>query len=214
MKNRLFLSKGFTDVPIIGIIRGLKSEEIKEILPVFISTGLNTVEITMNTSGVLELIRYATKEYGSQLNVGAGTVCNTEDLKSALNAGAGFIVSPIVNDEVISYCSGNGIPVFPGAYTPTEIYRAWEKGASMVKIYPADFLGPKYIKSVKAPLNQLRLLPTGGIDDNNFSEYVEMGADGLGIVSGMLKKDLITERRWEELRKHFEKFVKYFKEIK
>ena len=136
----------FAKVPVIGIVRGLTFDEIMKILPVYISAGLTTIEITMNTASAKEIIRYAVDNYAGKLNIGAGTVCNEKDLKEAIQAGAQFIVTPILNSKVIKECVKTGIPIFPGAFTPTEIYQAWEQGASMVKVYPATSLGPDYIK--------------------------------------------------------------------
>lgn len=210
MKGRSTLTKGFEKVPVIGILRGYSLDDIKKIIPAFISAGLNTIEITMNTRNVTEIIQFISNEYGKELNVGAGTVCTMDDLEIALDAGAGFIVSPIVVDEIIHHCSDYEIPVFPGAFTPTEIYHAWEAGATMVKVYPVNFMGPKLIKNIKAPLEQIKLLPTGGIDVNNFSDYMKMGADGLGIGSGLFDKNLIKPGSFEKLKQHFEKFSNYF----
>ena len=157
MSKHLFSWDRFYRVPIVGIIRGLSSTQVKEILPVYIASGLTTIEITMNTAAAEEIIQYARKSY-PQLNVGAGTVCTEKDLKKAFDAGAQFIVTPIIDKKVIRSCVKKKAPVFPGAFTPTEIYPAWSLGASMVKIYPAKTLGPGYIKDVKAPLDQIKLM--------------------------------------------------------
>lgn len=200
----------FTKVPVIGIVRGLTFDEIVKILPVYISAGLTTIEITMNTASAKEIIRYAVDNYAGKLNIGAGTVCNEKDLKEAIQAGAQFIVTPILNSKVIKECVKTGVPIFPGAFTPTEIYQAWEQGASMVKVYPATSLGPDYIKDVKAPLNQIKLLPTGGVALENMSAFMKAGADGLGIGGQLFNKELIKSQNWDALETHFNKFSSYF----
>jgi len=200
----------FSKVPIIGIIRGLTFDEIKGVLPAYINSGLTTIEITMNTASAKEIIRYAVEHYAGKLNIGAGTVCSKQDLKEALSAGAQFIVTPITDKKVIRMCVERGIPVFPGAFTPTEIYRAWKLGASMVKVYPATSLGPDYIKDVKAPLNEIKLLPTGGINLDNLSVFMKSGADGVGIGGQLFDKTCIKNNDMEGLKVHFEKFVKCF----
>lgn len=210
MRSSVFSWEAFHRVPVIGIIRGLTFDEIRQILPVYVSSGLTTLEITMNTVSASEIIRYAVDNYEGQLNVGAGTVCNEIDLENALSAGAGFIVTPIISERVIKSCVQQKIPIFPGAFTPTEIYHAWELGASMVKVYPATSLGSGYIKDVKAPLNQIKLMPTGGINKNNIEEFMKAGADGLGVGSQLFDKDLIKDKNWEGLEGHFREFVKYF----
>ena len=210
MSSSIFSWEAFHRVPVIGIIRGLTFDEIRQILPVYVSSGLTTIEITMNTISASEIIRYAVDNYEGQLNVGAGTVCNEIDLENARSAGAGFIVTPIISERVIKSCVQQKIPIFPGAFTPTEIYHAWELGASMVKVYPATSLGSGYIKDVKAPLSQIKLMPTGGINKNNIEEFMKAGADGLGVGSQLFDKDLIKDKNWEGLEGHFREFVKYF----
>ena len=185
-------------------------DEISKILPVYQAAGLTTIEITMNTPFAADIIRSATEQYKGKLNVGAGTVCSVEDLKLALEAGAQFIVTPILNAEVVKLCVKSKIPVFPGAYTPTEIYQAWELGADMVKVYPATALGPDYIRDVKAPLNKIKLVPTGGNSLGNIEAFMKAGADGLGIGGQLFDKQLIKNQDWDGLLDHFKQYVKYF----
>jgi 2-dehydro-3-deoxyphosphogluconate aldolase / (4S)-4-hydroxy-2-oxoglutarate aldolase len=194
-------------VPIVGIIRNLSFDTIEKILPIYLSAGLTTIEITMNTQAAEEIIRFAADKYKGQLNVGAGTVCNTDELDLAIRAGSQFIVTPILDPDVVRACVSKNIPVFPGAYTPTEIYQAWKLGASMVKVYPATSLGPEYIKDVKAPLNKIKLMPTGGINLDNIQTFIKAGADGLGIGSQLFDKTLIKDENWEGLELHFKQYV-------
>jgi 2-dehydro-3-deoxyphosphogluconate aldolase/(4S)-4-hydroxy-2-oxoglutarate aldolase len=210
MNKQEFSWQEFSKVPLIGIIRNLSMDEISKILPVCQVSGLTTIEITMNTPFAAEIIRSATEQYKGKLNVGAGTVCSVEDLKLALEAGAQFIVTPILNPEVVKLCVQSKIPVFPGAYTPTEIYQAWELGADMVKVYPATALGPDYIRDVKAPLNKIKLLPTGGISLGNIEAFIKAGADGLGVGGQLFDKQLIKNQDWDGLLDHFKQYVKYF----
>ena len=210
MNNQEFSWNGFSKVPIVGIIRNLSFDTIEKILPIYISAGLTTIEITMNTQAAEEIIRFAADKYKGQLNVGAGTVCNTDELDLAIRAGSQFIVTPILNPDVVRACVSKNIPVFPGAYTPTEIYQAWKLGASMVKVYPATSLGPEYIKDVKAPLNKIKLMPTGGISLGNIEAFMKAGADGLGIGGQLFDKQLIKNQDWDGLLEHFKQYVKYF----
>ena len=207
MNNQEFSWNGFSKVPIVGIIRNLSFDTIEKILPIYLSAGLTTIEITMNTQAAEEIIRFAADKYKGQLNVGAGTVCNTDELDLAIRAGSQFIVTPILDPDVVRACVSKNIPVFPGAYTPTEIYQAWKLGASMVKVYPATSLGPEYIKDVKAPLNKIKLLPTGGINLDNIQTFIKAGADGLGIGSQLFDKTLIKDENWEGLELHFKQYV-------
>ena len=197
----------FKQAPIVGIIRGLPADAVRQLLPRYREAGLTTIEITMNTPGATDLITHAVQHEGRGLNIGAGTVCTEADLERALAAGAQFIVTPVLNKKVMKRCVKQGIPIFPGAFTPSEIYKAWSLGAPMVKVFPTTTLGPTYINDVKAPLNQLKLLPTGGITLANMGEFLKAGADGLGIGSHLFDKKLINDQDWEGLKTHFRKFV-------
>jgi 2-dehydro-3-deoxyphosphogluconate aldolase / (4S)-4-hydroxy-2-oxoglutarate aldolase len=207
MSKNTFSEALFKKAPLVGIIRNVAPEDVKTLLPIYREAGLTTVEITMNTPGAAEMIRYAIAFENEGLNVGAGTVCTEEDLDLALDAGAQFIVTPVINKKVIKKCVKKGVPIFPGAYTPTEIYNAWSLGATMVKIYPATSLGPGYIKDLKAPMAQLKLLPTGGVSLDNMTDFLKAGADGLGIGGQLFDKKYIENKDWEGIRNHFRLFA-------
>jgi 2-dehydro-3-deoxyphosphogluconate aldolase/(4S)-4-hydroxy-2-oxoglutarate aldolase len=207
MSKDTFSQELFRKAPIVGIVRNLSLEEVKQILPIYREVGLTTIEITMNTPGAQAIIRYALEIESEGLNIGAGTVCTKDDLENALEGGAQFIVTPVISKKIIKACVKKGIPVFPGGFTPTELYNAWSYGATMVKIYPATSLGPEYIKDLKAPLNHLKVLPTGGINLDNMEAFLKAGADGLGIGSQLFDKKMIRDKDWMGLKQHFEKFV-------
>ncbi|MGN7885322.1 bifunctional 4-hydroxy-2-oxoglutarate aldolase/2-dehydro-3-deoxy-phosphogluconate aldolase [Dyadobacter endophyticus] len=207
MSERTFSWELFNKAPLVGIIRNVSPEDVKRILPIYREAGLTTVEITMNTPGATDMIRYALENEHYGLNIGAGTVCTKEDLDAALEAGAQFVVTPVLSKKVVKSCVKKGIPVFPGAYTPTEIFNAWQLGASMVKIYPATALGPGYIKDLKAPMNQLKLLPTGGVSIENMEAFLKAGANGLGIGGQLFDKKLIQDKNWDGLKAHFLQFA-------
>ena len=210
MTNQEFSWTLFSKMPIVGIIRNLTFDEVVKILPLYHEAGLTTIEITMNTPSAEDIISYAVEQYKGLLNVGAGTVCNTDDLKMAVRAGSQFIVTPILNPDVIRTCVKTSIPVFPGAYTPTEIYQAWTLGASMVKVYPATALGSDYIKDVKAPLNNIKLMPTGGVSLDNLDAFKKAGADGFGIGGQLFDKQLIKTKNWDGLLEKFKQYVNCF----
>lgn len=212
--NNPFSWAAFLRMPIIGILRNVTLSKIETLSQHYLNAGLTTLEITMNSKGATETITSLNARFGGQLNIGAGTVCSMEDLDKALGAGASFIVTPITDEDIIKKCVANDIPVFPGAYSPTEIYTAWKLGASMVKVFPAGQLGAGYIKEILAPLNQIKLLPTGGITIDNFSDFLRAGALGLGMGSHLLPKNLIENDQWEALSNHFLSFVKKYKAFK
>ena len=196
----------FEQMPIVGIMRNYPSETIKKIMPSFIKPALTNFEINKKSFNAAEMISYLAKN-NPEINIGAGTVCEMSDLFKALDSGASYIVTPIVNEDVIKYCSGNKIPVFPGALTPTEIYKAWKLGATAVKIFPNAFFGPSYIKEIKGPLNEIKLLPTGGINLNNIQEFFINGASGVGMGGSLFDKQLIADENYEGLYHHFANYA-------
>jgi 2-dehydro-3-deoxyphosphogluconate aldolase/(4S)-4-hydroxy-2-oxoglutarate aldolase len=203
----------FNQVPIVGIMRNMPQQHLETLVEVYVKSGLTTLEVTMNTAGAPDIIAALVQRFGHQLNIGAGTVCSMEDLDLALTAKAQFIVTPILEPDVIRACGQAGIPVFPGAFTPTEIHQAWKLGAPMVKVFPAGKLGPAYIKEVLAPLNHIRLLPTGGITLTNFADFLRAGAQGVGIGSGLFPAHLIQGNRWDEYRAFLTDFVKGYQAL-
>ena len=208
MDKGLFLWERFLRTPIVGILRNIPIEDVIQIFPLYEEAGLTTVEITMDSPNAAGIIRYALDQYGDKLNIGAGTVCNLSDLNNAIDAGAQFIVTPIIDEQIINACVRGQLPIFPGAYTPSEIYRAWTLGATMVKVFPAATLGPTYIRELRGPLKQIKLLPTGGISLDNCLEFLEAGAEGLGIGGQLFDTKIIADRNWKGLTEHFEMFVK------
>ncbi|MBN7813347.1 bifunctional 4-hydroxy-2-oxoglutarate aldolase/2-dehydro-3-deoxy-phosphogluconate aldolase [Algoriphagus sp. H41] len=199
--NRFSWDK-FHETPVVGIIRGMGFQDVRRIAKAYLEAGFTTLEVTMNTDAACELIRDLGQEF-SQLNIGAGTVCSERDLDQALAAGAQFIVTPIVDVAVIRKCVDLEIPIFPGAYTPTEIYQAWSAGAPAVKVFPATQLGPSFIKDVLAPLDQVRLLPTGGVDIHTIRAFFEAGAVGVGMGGSLFDSQLIQKGEFEKLKEHF-----------
>ncbi|GAB3223107.1 bifunctional 4-hydroxy-2-oxoglutarate aldolase/2-dehydro-3-deoxy-phosphogluconate aldolase [Spirosoma arcticum] len=217
MRPNAFSWALFANAPIVGIVRNLSMDDMVHILPLYRDAGLTTIEITMNTPNAEAIIRYALDHHrtgmpdhgglADGLNVGAGTVCTMADLEKALTAGAQFIVTPVIDEQVIQTCVQRRIPIFPGAFTPSEIYKAWSLGASLVKVFPATSLGPAYVSDLKAPLGQIKLLPTGGITRNNLTDYLKAGAYGVGIGSHLFDKTLIREQNWTGLGAHFRQFA-------
>jgi 2-dehydro-3-deoxyphosphogluconate aldolase / (4S)-4-hydroxy-2-oxoglutarate aldolase len=197
----------FDKAPLVGIMRHFPDIYLDDTVRCFQKSGFTTLEITMNTKTAKMNIQHLIDNWGKQLNIGAGTVCNLADLDEALSAGAQFIVAPIVNEEVIKTCVSMKIPVFPGAFTPTEVYKAWSLGASMVKLFPAERLGVSYVKEILAPLNEIKLMTTGGITVDNFSDYFSAGAKAVGIASNLFPMQLIEDKKWNELENYFAKFI-------
>jgi len=211
MKQASFSWELFNKIPIIGIMRNLPVDKIIHIASLFAEEGLTNLEITLNSPGAPELISELANRFKDVVNIGAGTVCNTVELQIALSAGATFIVTPVVNEEIIQKCVSMAIPVFPGAYTPTEIYKAYVLGAAMIKVFPASALGPTYIREITGPFPYLKLLPTGGISLENMDDFLRAGAKGLGIGGHLFPKEIIQKQRWQDLQEIFAKVSEYFR---
>ena len=200
----------FKKMPLVGILRGYRPEQVQNILKAGFRAGLTTFEITMNTEGATQMIGQAAMDYAGKMNIGAGTVCTEADLEAALSAGAQFIVTPILNELVVETCKAKAVAVFCGALTPTEIHRAWSLGVDMVKLFPAELHGPAYLKSVLAPLDQIAIMPTGGVGPDNMKVYWQYGAKAFGMGSKLLDKELIRREDWIGLEQHFAGLCTYF----
>jgi 2-dehydro-3-deoxyphosphogluconate aldolase/(4S)-4-hydroxy-2-oxoglutarate aldolase len=187
----------FKQLPLLGILRGISQSSVKPIADVSMSAGLRAIEITMNTEAAPILIDQMRNYCGNKLSVGAGTVTSLDLLNKAVDAGAQFIVMPIINQAIIEYCNDNAIPVFPGALTPNEIYSAWEMGATMVKVFPASVFGPSYFKEIKAPLNDVELLACGGVSEKTIGDFFRNGASAAAFSTSIYKKEWIDSNRYD-----------------
>lgn len=212
--SKSFSSRLFHAMPIVGIMRNVQREFVNTIASIYQSSGLTNLEVTMNSTDAAKTINELCNAYGDVLNIGAGTVCSMADLEKALTAGAQFIVTPIINEEVIKTCVIEKIPVLPGAYTPSEIYKAWSLGATVVKVFPASDLKPGYIKEVMAPLNFVRLMPTGGIGLDNFASFLSAGAAAVGIGSHLFPREIIAGKDWGSLKHVYTDFVNRYEKFK
>lgn len=189
----------FKKQPILGIVRGVSLGQIEPLVEAVVASGLKHLEITMNTQGAPELIRKAVKISNKRLVLGAGTVLDMNSLKSALDSGATFIVMPVLVEEAMRYCLKNKIPVFPGALSPQEIYRAWQAGATMVKVFPAKFFGPEYFREVKGPFNDIELLACSGITAQNMREYFSCGASALAFGASVFKQEWMQNKDYSRI---------------
>lgn len=209
--DNLFNWTFFEKLPVIGILRDYSVDQVKKIVQYSGKGGLKNIEITMNSMNASDQILEAKKVAQDTMNVGAGTVCTLKDLDSALSAGATFIVTPIVNPEVIQACKKENVPVIAGGFTPTEIYNAWQLGADMVKVFPVNRFGPGYIKDIKGPLGYIKLVATGGVNLDNFQEYLDCGAYGFGVGSPLFQKERVEAGDWGWVQEQAKLFVEIYK---
>ena len=189
----------FKKQPLMGILRGVEADEIEPLVEAVVSSGLRTIEITMNTPGAAELIKKMVKAGDKRLTIGAGTVLTMDGLHSALDAGATFIVLPTLVHDVVEYCAKKKMPVFPGAFTPQEIYNAWRSGATMVKVFPAKFFGPDYIKEIKGPFQDIELLACGGIKPENIRTFFSAGASAVAFGGSVFKKEWLAKGEFSRI---------------
>lgn len=186
----------FERLPLMGILRGGEEDLIAPLVETVVAAGLETLEITMNTPGAAGMIRRAKEVAGGRLTIGAGTVMDLALLEAAVEAGATFIVMPTVVPEVIARCREAEIPVFPGALTPQEIHDAWCAGAAMVKVFPAGVFGPEYLREIKGPFSQIKLLACGGVDAGNMASFFSCGASAVAFGSSVFRPEWLANHEF------------------
>ncbi len=192
---------------IVAIIRGAKPDDVLKIINALFEGGVKILEITLNSPKALSVIEEAAREIGDKVLIGAGTVMDAETARAALFAGAKFIISPLLNIETIEMTKRHGAVSIPGAFTPTEIVTAYTNGADIIKVFPAS-IGVKYFKDLRGPLQQIPLMPTGGINLENINEFHEAGAVAFGIGSALVNtKHEITKEYLLQLTLKARKYV-------
>jgi 2-dehydro-3-deoxyphosphogluconate aldolase/(4S)-4-hydroxy-2-oxoglutarate aldolase len=178
------------EVGIVPVVRAASGAEALEVVDAICAGGIPVVEITMTVPGAIDVIKDLTSRLGASVVIGAGTVLDSDTARQCIDAGAQFIVSPALDVSTIETCDTLDVPVFPGAMTPTEILTAWKAGATAVKIFPANAVGgATFIKSLKAPLPEIEVIPTGGVSLQNIGEFIKAGALAVGVGADLVKGD-------------------------
>jgi len=181
------------DTGIVAIIRASSGDQLVRVARALFEGGIDIIEVTFTTPGVVEVISAVRKELGNKILLGAGTVLDPETARIAILAGAEFLVSPCVNLDIIKLGLRYDKMVMPGAYTPTEIVTAWEAGADVVKLFPADIGGAPYLKALKGPLPQIRVMPTGGVNRETLRDFVKAGACAVGLGGQLVEKEALEK---------------------
>jgi 2-dehydro-3-deoxyphosphogluconate aldolase / (4S)-4-hydroxy-2-oxoglutarate aldolase len=187
------------DVGLVAVVRSPDSVQLVEVARALADGGIDVVEITMSVPNALEVVRQVRQALGDRLLLGAGTILDAETARAALLAGAEYLVSPTLNLDVIRLCRRYDKVVMPGAFTPTEILTAWEAGADIVKVFPAEVVGPAYFKALRGPLPQVRLMPTGGVDLTTAAAFLKAGACCLGVGSQLVEPRAVAERNFDRI---------------
>jgi len=187
-------------IGIVPVVRASSGEEALRAVAAIRAGGLPILEITMTVPGAVQIIERIAGEYGEEVLVGAGTVLDPQTAKECMQAGAKFVVSPALNLETIAACRAAGCPVMPGALTPTEVVQAWSAGADMVKVFPCGAVGgASYIKSLRAPLPQIELIPTGGVSLDTAAGFIKAGAAAIGVGADLVELKAIREGNPEKV---------------
>src|SRR5438309_8574786 len=206
--------KQVVDVGIVAVVRSPDSGQLVEVCRALADGGVTVVEITMTVPGALDVVRAVRAALGERVLLGAGTILDPETGRAALLAGAEYLVAPTLNLDVIRLCRRYDKLVMPGCFTPTEILAAWEAGADVVKVFPAEVLGPAFFRAMRGPLPQVRLMPTGGVDLSTAADFLKAGACCLGIGSQLVEPKAVSERNFDRIRDLARQYVAIVKQAR
>lgn len=195
------------DCGVVAVVRVGSAREALEVCPAIVRGGVKPVEVTMTVPNAIDVIKEFKSTVKDEVLVGAGTVLDPETARAAILAGVDYIVTPTLNLKVIEMCRRYGKVVIPGAFTPTEILTAWEAGADIVKVFPAGVAGPQYLKDIKGPLPQVRLLPTGGVTLENTPDFIKAGAVAVAVGTALVDKKLVAEKKFDLITERARQFV-------
>lgn len=196
---------------VVAVLRAPTGEMLADVAAALLAGGVEAVEVTFTVPGAHRVIEHVADRLGDKILLGAGTVLDPETARAALLAGAEYIVTPTVNVNVIELCRRYDKAVLPGALTPTEVLTAWEAGADIVKIFPSDLTGPGYLKALRGPLPQVRVMPTGGVNLQTAANFLRAGACALGIGGSLVEPKAVANRdlaRIESLARQYVEIVK------
>jgi len=193
---------------LVSVIRNSNKDNISQIIKALYLGGIRAVEITAETFEFNHVMDVAVKEYGDKMLIGAGTILDAETARTAILSGAKFIVSPILDVNTIKLCNRYGVVSSPGTFTPTEILTAYKNGADLVKVFPANIVGPDYLKSIQGPLGKIPIMATGGINLENINNYLDLGAQVVGVGSELVNTNELTdESSYYKITKKAEMYI-------
>ena len=199
---------------VVAVLRLADPDKLRAAIDALAAGGVRIFEVTMTVPGAIKLIDQLARDVPADVIVGAGTVIDVGTARLVVNAGAMFVVSPVYKREVIDACHNSGVAAIPGCFTPTEILDAWEAGADIVKVFPSTALGPAFIKDVRAPLPQLKLMPTGGVSIDNAADWLRAGAVAVGIGSALVDDAAVTAGDFAALTERAERLMASIKSIR
>lgn len=199
---------------IIAVVRARSQSQTAPLAKALADGGIVAVEITMTTPNALEAIRETAELLGARAMVGVGTVLDVPTARSAIRAGAQFVVTPVLKPQIVDAAHAAGKPILLGAYSPSEAQAAFDVGSDFVKLFPADGLGAGYIRSIRAPLPHLKIVPTGGVRLETMESFLKAGCAALGVGSSMITEEILKRNDWDQLRKNASAYVQKIREIR
>lgn len=191
----------------VAVVRMAESDTLHQVAEAILAGGVSHIEVTMTTPGALQVIEQLRKKGPAGMVVGVGSVCDAETARRAISAGAQYVVSPVFKPEIIAAAHAHDVPAATGCFTPTEIQLAWEAGADLIKVFPADVVGMAFFKAVLAPLPHLKLMPTGGVTLDNGGDWIRAGAVAVGVGSALLDKKAIADGNFGRLTDNASRLV-------
>ena len=213
--NKSDVISRITKTGVIPVIRAASADEASRAIDAIKAGGIDIFEITMTVPGAIQLIEKLAASYANDALIGAGTVLDAQTARDCVDAGAQFIISPALNLDTIRFCKESETIVMPGALTPTEIVTAWNAGADFVKVFPASAVGgASYLKAVKAPLPQIRLIPTGGVSLDTAADFIKAGAEAVGVGGELVDLKAIRENRAEIITERAQQFLEIIKKAR
>jgi 2-dehydro-3-deoxyphosphogluconate aldolase / (4S)-4-hydroxy-2-oxoglutarate aldolase len=205
--SRLQVLREIESSGVVAVIRMQKADQLRAVIDALLEGGVRALELTMTVPGAIGLIEELAKDLPGEFQLGAGTVLDTETARQVILAGAKYIVAPVLNLDVITLCHRYDVAIMPGCFTPTEILTAWQAGADLIKVFPATALGPSYFKDVRAPLPQVRLMPTGGVTMENAGEWIKAGAVAIGVGSALVDTKAIAAGNFAQITKNAKSLI-------
>ena len=207
MLDRAETVRRIEQLGVVAVIRLRDPGKLRAVVDAIAAGGVRALEVTMTVPGAVDLIRGLAPTMPDGFLLGAGTVIDADTARAVIDAGAQFVISPVFRREVLAACHERGVPFAPGCVTPTEILDAHEAGADIVKVFPATALGPQYIKDVRAPLPQLKLMPTGGVSPDNAGDWIRAGAVAVAAGSSLLDAAAIESGRFDVITANARRIV-------
>lgn len=213
MKTKTEILSHIRELGLVPVIRASSADEAMRAIDAIKAGGIDVLEITMTVPGAVKVIEQVAERYANDAIVGAGTVLDPETARACILAGARFVVSPSLNLQTIELCRRYGVPVMPGALTPTEVITAWQAGADMVKVFPCSAMGgASYLKALKAPLPQVDLIPTGGVSLKTAADFLAAGASALGIGADLVDLTALRDGKAAEITERARQYVEIVRE--